>query len=114
MEFNEIFKEIRTKRGLSQEFMAEKLGIDASAVSNIEKGKRDVKVKELGIIAKAFEISVQDLIGYPNKYKIVGNQENEKDDNDNKVMLCIELTKDKKDQILKLAFGENVIEILNK
>ncbi|MBQ6275157.1 MAG: helix-turn-helix transcriptional regulator [Bacteroidales bacterium] len=114
MEFNEIFKEIRTKRGLSQEFMAEKLGIDSSAVSNIEKGKRDVKVKELGIIAKAFEISVQDLIGYPNKYKIVGNQENEKNDNDNKVMLCIELTKDKKDQILKLAFGENVIEILNK
>jgi len=94
--------------------MAEKLGIDSSAVSNIEKGKRDVKVKELGIIAKAFEISVQDLIGYPNKYKIVGNQENEKNDNDNKVMLCIELTKDKKDQILKLAFGENVIEILNK
>ncbi|MBR3947335.1 MAG: helix-turn-helix transcriptional regulator [Bacteroidales bacterium] len=114
MEFNEIFKEIRTKRGLSQEFMAEKLGIDSSAVSNIENGKRDVKVKELGIIAKAFEISVQDLIGYPNKYKIVGNQENEKNDNDNKVMLCIELTKDKKDQILKLAFGENVIEILNK
>ena len=68
MEFNEIFKEVRTKRGLSQEFMAEKLGIDSSAVSNIEKGKRDVKVKELGIIAKAFEISVQDLIGYPNKY----------------------------------------------
>ena len=28
MEFNEIFKEIRTKRGLSQEFMAEKLGIE--------------------------------------------------------------------------------------
>lgn len=114
MEFNEIFKEIRTKRGLSQEFMAEKLGIDSSAVSNIEKGKRDVKVKELGIIASAFGMSIQDLIGYPNKYKMIDNQDNEDNKNDNKVMLCIELTKDKKDQILKLAFGENVIEILNK
>ena len=51
-----------------------------------------------------------DLMTYPDKYIRVGKAE----DDPVKAVLQIELKKDKKDQVLKLLFGEHNIEILNK
>jgi len=43
--------EIRNEKGISQEFIANDLGVDTSVVSRIENGKRTLKVSELEIIA---------------------------------------------------------------
>ena len=40
---------IRREKGISQEFIANELHVDTSVVSNIENGKRELKVKELEI-----------------------------------------------------------------
>lgn len=114
MKFHEIFKTIRLSCGLSQEFMAERLNVDASAISNIEAGRREVKVRELAIIADAFAMSVQDLVGFPNKYQVIQGEFGGAQEEVTKVTLSIELKKEKKDQVLKLVFGDNNIEILNK
>jgi transcriptional regulator with XRE-family HTH domain len=103
--------EIRKKNHVSQEVIAEALNVDTSVISNIEKGKRELKVSELEIIAKAIGVDVLYLITYPHIYE-------KKVDVDSKepveAILQIKLQSDKKEQVLKLVFGENNLEILNK
>lgn len=110
MEIFEAIKEIRLQKGINQQNIADALNLDVAVVSNIEKGKRDLRVKELEIISNALNVSVIDLFTYPDKYIKVSN----KDDEPIEAILQIKLRKDKKDQVLKLVFGDNDIEILNK
>ena len=51
-----------------------------------------------------------DLITYPEKYV----KSDKLTDEPVEAVLQIKLKKDKKDQVLKLVFGENNIEILNR
>ena len=50
MEIFEAIKEIRLQKGINQQIIADALNLDVAVVSNIEKGKRDLRVKELEII----------------------------------------------------------------
>ena len=101
---------MRIQKSVNQQEIADALNVDVSVISNIENGKRELKVKELEVIANVLGVSVVDLITYPKKYvEKIAN-----DDEPAEVVLQIKLKKDKKDQVLKLVFGENNIEILNK
>lgn len=54
----------RTKRGLSQEQLAELSSISVHGVSNIETGKADVKYTNLLSIAEAFDLRVCELLDF--------------------------------------------------
>lgn len=110
MKIYEAIKEIRLQKGVNQQVIANALNLDVAVVSNIEKGKRDLRVRELEIISSVLEMSVVDLFTYPEKYIKISQQEDEHVE----AVLQIKLRKDKKDQVLKLIFGENNIEILNR
>ena len=110
MEIYESIREIRLQKSINQQVIADALNLDVAVISNIEKGKRDLRVKELEIISKVLGMSVIDLFTYPDKYVKVSQKEDEQIE----AILQIKLRKDKKDQVLKLVFGENNIEILNK
>jgi transcriptional regulator with XRE-family HTH domain len=101
---------IRKEKDVTQEVIAEALNVDTSVISNIEKGKRELKVSELEIIAKALKVDVLYLITYPDEYekKTEGIKEPVE------AVLQIKLQSDKKEQVLKLVFGENNLEILNR
>lgn len=59
-------KEAREKRGWNQKYLAELLGFpDASYISRIENGKRNVSNKELILFADIFCYDVHELIGLP-------------------------------------------------
>lgn len=103
-------KDIRTEKGISQEFIANALGVDTSVVSNIEKGKRELKVRELEIISKALEVDILYLLTYPHIYV----KKDSKESAPVEAVLQIKLKADKREQILKLVFGEHNLEILNK
>lgn len=105
-------RNLRTQRGYSQGWMGEKLGLTQTGYSLIEAGKRGLPYKQLYQIAMIFEMDVIDLITYPEKWGPVGLTQSEVDNT--KVILQIEMKREKKDQVLKLAFGENILEILNK
>lgn len=111
MDFNKIFKEIRLQKSVPQKVLADALDVDVAVISNIEKGKREIKLSELEIISNVFEMSVIDFVGYPKKYVEVDSVGA---DDPVEAILQIRLKKDKKDQVMKLVFGENDIEILNK
>jgi len=58
-------------------------------------------------IAIFLGVDVKDIITYP-------NTEYNNSDDEVKAVLQIELKKDKKEQVMKLIFGDNNLEIFNK
>jgi transcriptional regulator with XRE-family HTH domain len=99
---------IRKEKGITQEVIAEALFVDTSVISNIEKGKRELKVSELEKIAKILDVDVLYLITYPYKYERIGSGKK------TKVTLSIDIEDNIKADVIKLAFGERVLEIKNR
>lgn len=112
MDVAKNFSEIRKEKGVKQEVVADALGVDVSAVSNIEKGKREIRANEIEIIANVFGVDPTYLLTYPDVY-VKKTDENAPID-PIEATLQIKLRSDTKDQVLKLVFGEQTLEILNQ
>lgn len=108
---NQTLKQIREVRELSQKQVAQKLNKTQSAYARIEIGDTKLDMETLELFAKAMGMTVVDIFTYPEKW---GPMEQREEREETKVTLQIELKKEKKEQVLKLAFGENILEILNK
>jgi transcriptional regulator with XRE-family HTH domain len=52
---------LRARHGWTQVVMAEKIGLDRSFLADVERGKRNISILNLEIIAKGFEISLSQL-----------------------------------------------------
>lgn len=112
MKIAENIKAIRLAKQIKQQVIADALGVEVTAISNFENGKRDIKVSELDAIAGALGVSVIDLITYPVTYAPIEN--GEKQEQPVKAVLQIELSDKKKDQVFKLVFGDNILKILKE
>lgn len=66
----ERIKAIRLKKGISQQELADKIGVTQSAVSHLEIGMRRLRLEPIIQIANAFEISVDELLGSSVKISI--------------------------------------------
>jgi transcriptional regulator with XRE-family HTH domain len=104
---------IRKQKGFSQDYLASKLGMKQSGYGMIENGDRGLQYEVLLQIAVAFEMDVVDIITYPHKFIDATSILKDTFSIDEKVTLQIELKKEKKDQVLKLVFGQNNLEIFN-
>lgn len=62
-DFPNIFKHIREKSGLTQQQLADKLGISRSAVGMYEKGEREPNFETLELIANTFNVDMNYLLG---------------------------------------------------
>jgi transcriptional regulator with XRE-family HTH domain len=60
-------RKIRELKNLKQEHMADKLGISTVTYGKIERDEADVSHERLEQIAKVFDISVQDILGFDEK-----------------------------------------------
>ena len=58
----EVLRRYRTERNMTQEFVAESLGISRQAVSKWEKGVSDPSTSNLLALAKLFGISAEELL----------------------------------------------------
>lgn len=103
-------RKIMNDRNLTQYAIAQYMGTSESQFSKILKGSVQLSLKQLENLASSLSMSEIDIITYPAKY--VEDTVNESEPVE--AILQIKLKKDKKDQVLKLVFGENNIEILNK
>lgn len=65
MDIYKNIREIRLQKGINQQALADALNLDVAVISNIEKGKRDLRVKELEIISNVLGLTVVDLLTYP-------------------------------------------------
>lgn len=64
-------RQLREKRGLSQEIVAEKVGISRTAVSQIENNERSVSSAELVGFARLFEVSTDYILGLAEAPEII-------------------------------------------
>lgn len=55
-------RELRQVTGLSQEAFAERCGLDRTYISGIERGRRNVSLENLKVLAKALNVSLSGLL----------------------------------------------------
>ena len=103
-------RKLMNDRGLTQATMSEFADTSPSQFSKILNGSVQLSLLQLSNIARSLSMSEIDLITYPDKYVKSAKQQDEPVE----AILQIKLKKDKKDQVLKLVFGQNNIEIFNK
>lgn len=63
MEFNEKLQKLRTNENLTQEELAEKLYVSRTAISKWESGRGYPSIDSLIVIAKYFNVTIDELIG---------------------------------------------------
>ena len=101
---------IMRDRNITQAALAEYMGTSPSQLSKILNGGLYLTMAHISNLATNLSLREIDIFTYPDKYVSQKAAENEPIE----AILQIRLTKDKKAQVLKLVFGENDIEILNK
>lgn len=67
MDTKEILYTLRTKRGMSQDELAEKVFVTRQAVSRWENGETTPGVVTLKLLSKFFDVSINTLLGSPRK-----------------------------------------------
>jgi len=65
METKEIIRELRAKKGLSQEELAEKVFVTRQAVSRWENGETVPNTETLKLLSKELDVSINTLLGAP-------------------------------------------------
>lgn len=68
METKDVILELRTKSGLSQEELAEKIFVTRQAVSRWENGETQPNTETLKLLSKLFNVSINTLLGSPRKF----------------------------------------------
>ena len=96
-------------KGLSHTQVAEMSGITLSSVSKYLSLQQALSLDNLSKLANVFGMREIDIITYPRILK-----SDQKDDDPVEAILQIRLAKDKKDQVMRLVFGDNNLEIINK
>ncbi len=68
MEFFDRLKELRNEKGLSQQQLAQALGLSRSRYSLYELGVREPSIDLLKTMASFFNITIDYLVGYSDNY----------------------------------------------
>jgi transcriptional regulator with XRE-family HTH domain len=60
--FGQMLSEIRRKKRISQEMLADELGLSRTSITNIEKGRQPVQLYSLYVIARLLGTDVKELL----------------------------------------------------
>ena len=101
---------IMNDRKLTKSAFAEKIGFPEAKWNKISNGNQELYTSDLSKIAEGLNLREIDILTYPQVY--VEQESMNKEPME--AILQIKLNRDKKDQVLKLVFGENNLEILNR
>ena len=67
MDTKDVIYDLRTKNGLSQDELAEKVFVTRQAVSRWENGETTPNVETLKLLSNVFDVSINTLLGSPRK-----------------------------------------------
>lgn len=65
MSIGKKIKELRKSKNISQEKLADELGVSQAMVAQYESGKRNPKIETLNRIAKALTVDISSLVEFP-------------------------------------------------
>lgn len=78
METGKLIKELRIKKGLTQEKLADKTELSARTIQRIENGEVDPRAYTLQMIAKALDVDISIFTETVSEINIESNKENER------------------------------------
>lgn len=107
----ENVRKIIKDRGITQIAAAELAGTSSSQMSKILSGEVQMSLWQISNFAKHLDMDVIDVFTYPHKYTPKDDNEH---DNSVEAVLQIKLKAEKKEEVLRLIFGDNDLEILKK
>lgn len=115
---NDNIKYLRTKYGISQQGLANKIGIDRSTVSRIENNEIETTIENAIKIAKALNVPLYDLVGKDLRISNTSNPPNNTNNENYKQLLKDKglmdenenINEEKLDKLLKI---NNMIEDIN-
>lgn len=102
-------RRIMQERNLKQSTVGDYADISESQFSRVMSGSVQLSLNQLAKIASGLNMREIDIITYPDRYrKIESSNESESE-----VLLQLKLTKEKKDQVMKILFGQKNIQLVN-
>ena len=78
MEFNEKLQELRKRKGLTQEELAEELFVSRTAISKWESGRGYPNIDSLRSIAKFFSVTIDELLSGDEALRLAEEEQREK------------------------------------
>ena len=66
--FGKRVRELRVAKGLSQEDLGERCSLDRTYISSLERGHRNVGLKNIAALAQALDVSLSDFFSGINLY----------------------------------------------
>jgi transcriptional regulator with XRE-family HTH domain len=63
-EFGKRIRQLRTERNLSQEELSFLTGFHRTYIGMIERGERNISLGNIGVFAKAFQMTVSELLNF--------------------------------------------------
>lgn len=118
MRIGEKIKFMRQARGLSQEQLAEKLGLSLNGYANIERGETDVPFSRIKQIADEFEMDFIELVSFGERVVCyIGNENHNVVQHSNSNDLAHELEKMRllcEHQEREIASLKKIIELLEQ
>jgi transcriptional regulator with XRE-family HTH domain len=63
-QFGKRIRQLREAKGLSQEKLAELCGLHRNYVGMVERGERNIALKNISTLAKTFKLTLRDLFDF--------------------------------------------------
>ncbi|HEX9828121.1 MAG TPA: helix-turn-helix transcriptional regulator [Flavobacteriaceae bacterium] len=70
-EFGNRIRNLRTQENLSQEQLSYKTGFHRTYIGMIERGERNISLTNMAIFAKAFNLTVDELLKFENAKELL-------------------------------------------
>lgn len=109
----DILRRIMVDRNITQSAMAEFAETSTSQFSRMINGKLEFSLQHIANIANRLNMEIEELFAYK-KGKANEKESSDTDTEPTEVLFQVKLRKDKKDQAMRLIFGDNYLEIFNK
>jgi transcriptional regulator with XRE-family HTH domain len=74
-QFGQLVAEFRRKKGISQEVLADGLGLSRTSITNIEKGRQPVQLHSLYLIARLLAVELKELLPSPQVFETTQHPE---------------------------------------
>ncbi len=70
-EFGARIRQLRTQENLSQEQLSFKTGFHRTYIGMIERGERNISLTNMAIFAKAFNLTIDELVKFNNSKELL-------------------------------------------
>jgi transcriptional regulator with XRE-family HTH domain len=75
-QFGRLLADVRRKKGVSQEIVADEIGLSRTSITNIEKGRQPIQLHSLYRIARLLGVEIKEILPSPQVFELpVGNEQ---------------------------------------